>query len=103
MYSCIVLYVHVHTLRSKACLWKLVLSSHHMGFRDQIQIIELGSKHLYSLSLLDTWALHFYPESKYRSHLSEKKRSWQDDSQVKALTPNLRTKVRSMLEAHVVE
>lgn len=33
--------------------WKLVLSFHHMRFRDRTQAVKLGVKHFYPLSHLD--------------------------------------------------
>lgn len=46
----------VHVGRSEDNLQESVPSFHHVGLRDQAQVIRLGGKHLYSLShLTDLW------------------------------------------------
>lgn len=51
MYVCV--YTVTHMWRLKDNVWKEVLSTfHHVGLRDQIQVIRLGGKYLYPLSYL---------------------------------------------------
>lgn len=54
VFTFISVYVKGEGTRTMTCLWRtednfkeLVLSSHHVGSRDQTQAVRLGSKHLY--------------------------------------------------------